>query len=159
VSDTDTPDDHDVIVWDADAQEWYYTDVLNVLTGLPHYFYTQDQPEWATNSTEWTTRLSLTASGVESGKYRIAWYYEYRISRTTQILFTRVTLDDNYENLVHSIASAMIHTDNYFSSAGYYHEVLASGTHHVDLDARLESALGGTVGYIRSARLEFWRVE
>lgn len=152
----DEPEHGDLLLWSSLSQEWFPTDEF--VSGLPYYYYDSDENEESTNSTSWINRFTLTVSGIQPGKHRVAWYYEYRLNKAGKNLYVRISLNDDYVNLLHDVSLSMIQTTNYVSSAGFYHETLSSGTYHIDLDWSISSAQGGTTAYLRRVRLEFWRV-
>ena len=156
----DIPADDYAYLYSAVEEEWhpiYLGDFIDSY-GVGFYYSTADEDEESMNSTSWINRLTLTASGVQAGKYRLGWYYEYRVNKAGKDLLVRISLNDDLVNLLHDVDLSMIQTTNYVSSAGFYHETLISGTYHIDLDWRLNSAQGGTAAYLRRVRLEFWRV-
>lgn len=149
------PSDENILVYSSDSDMWIPSDFG---LGVGEYHFDGDEAELATNSTSWINRLTLTASGVDSGEYRLGWYYEYRLNKAGKTLYVRIALNDDHVNLMHDVSLSMIQTTNYVSSAGFYHETLSSGTYHIDVDWKISSATGGTVAYLRRVRLEFWRV-
>lgn len=159
ISDTIPGEDY-AYLYSAVEEAWYpiYLGDFIDSYGVGFYYSIADENEESMNSTSWINRLTLTASGVQAGKYRLGWYYEFRVSKTGKDLFVRISLNDDLDNLLHDVDLSMIQTTNYVSSAGFYHETLVSGTYHIDLDWSISSAQGGTVAYLRRVRLEFWRV-
>jgi hypothetical protein len=156
----DIPGEDYVYIYSTAQEEWYpypLGDFINNY-GVGFYYSEADETEMSTNSTSWTNRLTLTASGVEAGKYRLGWYYEYRLNKAGKTLSVRISLNDDHVNLLHDVNLSMIQTTNYVSSSGFYHDTLVSGTYHIDLDWMIDSAQGGTTAYLRRVRLEFWRV-
>jgi len=151
------PEDKQALIWSEINQEWYPYNVADGF-GVGFYYFNSDEDEASTNSTDWVNRLSLTVSGTDPGEYRFGWYYEYRLNKAGKTLSVRISLNDDYDNLLHDVDLSMIQTTNYVSSAGFYHETLSSGTYHIDVDWEIDSAQGGTTAYLRHVRLEFWRV-
>ena len=151
------PEDAQALVWSTVSNWWYPINVADGF-GVGFYYFTSDETEASTNSTSWTNRLTLTVSGTDPGEYRFGWYYEYKLNKAGKTLDVRISLNDDYINLLHDVNLSMIQTNNYVSSAGFYHETLSSGTYHIDVDWKIDSALGGTTAYLRRVRLEFWRV-
>lgn len=154
----DPPSNLDLLVWQSFSDEWGFFSASAIITGLPYYYYDSDENEESTNSTSWINRFTLTVSGIEPGKHRIAWYYEYRLNKAGKDLYVRVYLNDDTANPIHDVYLSMIQTTNYVSTSGFYHETLSSGTYHIDMDWSISSAQGGTTAYMRRVRLEFWRV-
>ena len=138
----------------------YMDDQITTLSGdlTLYYNYEAIESESSTTSTTFINRMTLTASGIEDGRYRLAWYWEWRISKTGKAHEVRIVLNDNLVNLLADVSADMIKTTNWLSGAGFYHTTLSGGVHHMDMDWRIDSALGGTTGYIRKTRLEFWRI-
>lgn len=151
------PEEGMAYVWSTTSNWWYPINVADGF-GVGYYYHIDDETEESTNSTSWVDRLILTVSGTEPGEYRLGWYYEYRLNKAGKTLYVRISLDDDYDNLMHDVSLSMIQTTNYVSSAGFYHATLSSGTYHIDVDWKIDSAQGGTTGYLRRVRLEFWRV-
>ena len=151
------PENRQALIWSEINQEWYPYNVADGF-GVGFYYFISDEDEASTNSTSWINRLTLTVSGTDPGEYRFGWYYEYRLNKAGKTLDVRISLNDDYDNLLHDVNLSMIQTTNYVSSAGFYHETLSSGTYHVDVDWQIDSAQGGTTAYLRRVRIEFWRV-
>ena len=151
------PEDRQALVWSTVSEEWYPINVADGF-GVGYYYFLGDENEESTNSISWVNRLTLTVSGTDPGEYRLGWYYEYRLNKAGKTLSVSISLNDDYDNLLHDVNLSMIQTTNYVSSAGFYHETLSSGTYHIDINWKISSAQGGTTAYLRRVRLEFWRV-
>ena len=141
------------------ATKFYIDSVATAISGAfaPYHEYAAIEGASSTTSTDWINRMTLTASGIPEGEYRIAWYWEWRITKTGKTHQTRVVLDDDLVNLLGEVDADMVRTTNWISAAGFYWVTLSGGVHHVDMDWKIDSSLGGTTGYIRRTRLEFWR--
>ncbi|MCK4977286.1 MAG: hypothetical protein KAS36_10190 [Anaerolineales bacterium] len=141
------------------ATKFYIDSVATAISGAfaPYHEYSAIEGQASTTSTDWINRMTLTASGIPEGEYRIAWYWEWRITKTGKTHQTRVVLDDDLVNLLGEVDADMVRTTNWISAAGFYWVTLSGGVHHVDMDWKIDSSLGGTTGYIRRTRLEFWR--
>jgi hypothetical protein len=141
------------------ATKFYADELVATISGIfePYHGYSAIESEASTTSTDWINRMSVTASGLPYGEYRLAWYWEWRISKTGKTHQTRIVLDDDLVNLLAEVDADMVRTTNWLSASGFHWTTLSGGTHHVDMDWKIDSDLGGTTGYIRKTRLEFWR--
>jgi hypothetical protein len=152
------PADTQAMIWSEFNQEWYPYNVADGF-GVGYYHFSSHEAEASTNSETSQYFMSLTASGVEPGVYRLGWYYEYRLNKAGKILYVQISLDDNFVDFLHNVSLSMIQTTNYESRSGFY-EVTFSGIadHHIDIYWNIDTATGGTMAYLRRVRLEFWRV-
>lgn len=123
--------------------------------------YIQDDTVSQTNSTTYQEKLSLTlsgttGSGIPQGDFRIGWSYEWRQSKQNQEFWARIQIDDT-ETLFEREISPFVDVNFWnITTSFYYYPALASGTHTLDLDYRTSN--GGTISYIRNAKIEVWRV-
>ena len=142
------------------ATKFYMDDTITTLSGelALYYDYESVEGEASTTAESWITRMTLLASGVAQGRYRLAWYWEWRMSKTGRTHSVRIVLNDDTVNLLADVNQDMIKTTNWASQSGFYHTTLSGGTYHIDMDWMIDSAIGGTTGYIRRTRLEFWRI-
>jgi hypothetical protein len=141
------------------ATKLYIDDKIATISGAFEELHSYEAVEYEeqTTSTDWINRMELTVSGIPEGPYRLAWYWEWRISKTGKTHSVRIVLDDDTVNLLAETDADMIRTTNWLSAAGFYHTTLSGGVHHMDMDWKIDSAQGGTTGYLRKTRLEFWR--
>jgi len=142
------------------ATKFYIDEQFTTISGelALFYDYESEEGEASTTSTSWINRMSLTVSGIPGGRYRLAWYWEWRMSKTGKTHFVRIILNGDLANPLSYIEQDMIKTTNYASQSGFYHTTLSGGDYHVDMDWMISSATGGTTGYLRRTRLEFWRI-
>jgi len=143
-----------------------YEDMINYLSGeyptesgivsasLTNFQYVVDLSSSQTTSTSYITKLSLTASGIPAGNYRLGWSFEWRQSKTNSSFWARVT--DDTVNLWEYEASPYVDVAFHYIVTNFYYITLTSGTHVFDLDYR--TADSACVSYIRSAKFEFWRI-
>ena len=136
------------------------TTISGILEGQfsPSYNYESLDEEESTTSEDWINRMTLTVSGIDPGQYRLAWYWEWRISRTNRTHSVRITVNDDHVNLLAAVDASMIQTTNWLSTAGFYHTTLSGEVYNIDMDWMIDNNTGGTTGYIRRTRLEFWKV-
>jgi hypothetical protein len=141
------------------ATKFYIDDQIATISGAFEDLHSYESIEYeeSTTSTDWVPRMSLTVSGLPVGPYRLAWYWEWRISKTGKTHSVRIILDDDTVNLLAETDADMIKTTNWLSAAGFYHTTLSGGVHHMDMEWKIDTAAGGTAGYLRKTRLEFWR--
>ena len=127
----------------------------NILYGS-EFFYVEDDTISSTNSTDWQTKITLTASGIPEGNYRVGFYYLWTHSKSNTEFLGRVILDSTLT--IYDQDSRVSRVNYYLVTSGfYYYENVVSGTHYIDIDYRSSSV--GSTSYIKNARLEFWRVE
>jgi hypothetical protein len=121
-----------------------------------YFYYAVDEPISSTNSITYIQKLRLTTSGIPEGSYRVGWSFEWRMSKQNETFYYRVQLDDTTD-ISTNIKSPFVDVNEYLLVANfYYFPTLASGIHTIDIDYHSSSA--GATAYIRSARVEFWRV-
>jgi hypothetical protein len=121
-----------------------------------YFYYAVDEPISSTNSITYIQKLRLTTSGIPEGSYRVGWSFEWRMSKQNETFYYRVQLDDTTDISI-NIKSPFVDVNEYLLVANfYYFPTLASGIHTIDIDYHSSSA--GATAYIRSARVEFWRV-
>ena len=116
------------------------------------YGYTSSEGESSTTSTAPVEKVSLSATGLPSGDYRIDWNCEYeRTDEKDTELNIRVQIDD-------TTTIAEMYDDNskkqYLASSGFY-EASLSGDVDIDMDYWDSAGAGST---IRRARLGIFRV-
>ena len=142
----------------------YVIGVMDGSIGLPgvrgsliQFSYNEESAESSTNSTTFQQKLRLTVSGVPEGNYRIGWTYQWRHSKSNTDFSAKIEVDDT-DQIFYYQASPYVDVLYWQPVTGfYYYEVLASGTHTVDLDYK-SSDIGST-SYIKETKLEFWRIQ
>ncbi len=108
-----------------------------------------------TNSNSFQEKTSLSVTGIPGGYYRLGWYFEWRLTSTSYDIITRVVIDNTDVVMEHN--QEVKDTNSWHTDSGYVIRQLGSGNHTFDLDYCTENT--SATGYIRRARLEFWRVE
>lgn len=127
----------------------------NILFGS-EFVYEVDNTESSTNATTYQNKLTITATDVPEGNYRLGMHFEWRISKNNASFYYRVRQDDTTN--LDEIGRPTFNDVNIYNPLNnfYYLETVASGTHHFDIEYRTASS--SATAYIRNARLEFWRV-
>lgn len=129
--------------------------VGNILFGS-EFEYEISEGQSSTNSTTYQNKVSITATDVPEGSYRLGWHFEWRISKANQEFEYRVQ-QDNTTNLKEDSVSPFVDISVWNPVNNFYYiETISSGTHTFDLD--YSSSSSSSTAYIREARLEFWRV-
>lgn len=124
---------------------------------LIQFQYNEDLGVSSTNSASFQEKLSLTVSGIPEGNFRIGWTFDWRISKTNEVFYARIQMDDTEDLFNHT---GIPYVDpNYWhtQSSFYYYNNLSSGVHNIDVDYS-SSGVGATAD-IRNTRLEFWRIQ
>lgn len=129
--------------------------VGNILFGS-EFVYSLDNSESSTNSTTYQNKLTVTASGIPDGDYRLGWHFEWKISKNNVNFNYRVREDDTTN--LSEVSTPTFNDVNIYNLVNnfYYLTDVASGTHHWDIEYC--SNASSATSYIKSARLEFWRV-
>lgn len=124
---------------------------------LIQFAYDEDLDISGTNSTAFQEKLRLTVSGVPIGNYRIGWTFDWRVSKTNEIINLRIQMDDTDD--LFSYTGIPYVDANYWhtNSSFYYYSALVSGSHNIDIDYCSSST--GATAEVRNARLEFWRIQ
>lgn len=131
------------------------TQIGNLLFGS-EFGYIVSESESSTNSTTLQQKLSLTTSDIPEGSYRIAWSYDWRISKNNNGFNIRVQLDNTVDFVNTTLYSYNDVTIWNPRIDFYYLSTLSSGTHTIDIDFCSSST--SATAYIKEARIEFWRV-
>jgi len=127
-----------------------------VVSSLIQFHYVEDSAESSTNSINWIEKMSLTASGLPTGSYRIGWTYQWRHSKANTEFHAQIQVDDTDQIFLYQ-ASPYVDVLYWQPVTGfYYYDVLVSGTHIIDLDYRSSNA--GSTSYIKECKMEFWRI-
>lgn len=109
--------------------------------------------ESSTTSSTFQQKLRMTTSSLPSGTYRIAWYYEWRLTITTNDFKAQVQINDTITLMEHQQEPQDSGDDQYNNHSGFYYST-GSGVLNIDIDY----SSGAGTAYIRRARLEIWRV-
>lgn len=121
-----------------------------------YFDYEIDESISSTNSTTYQEKISLDLDPVAFGGYRVGWHFEWRMSKQNEQFNYRVQLDDT-TNLIETSKSPFVDVNEWQGITNfYYFPTLASGSHNIHID--YSSSNTGATAYIRSARIEFWRV-
>jgi len=127
-------------------------DVLTNVFGT-YYDSAENLSEQTTNTTTYSTALSLTTNTVPDGIYRIGWSYEWG-GNTQRDFEARVQVDGSTVMEVNMEAKD---SNSYFGVGGFANQTFGSnGTHTINFDFASEN--NGTTVRVRNLRLEFWRV-
>jgi hypothetical protein len=119
------------------------------------YQYASSDGESSTTSNSSVQKLRLTTASLTAGhKYRIGFYFEWRLDNTNNDYSAQVEINDTTKIMV--LRAEPADTTSYHCIGGFYeHTAGSSGSINIDLDYWAWST--GTA-YIRRARLEIWRV-
>ena len=150
-----TPRDYVIGVMDGSIE--LPTPSGTVRNSLIQFSYDEDSTESSTNSTTFQQKLRLTIVDIPEGNYRIGWTFQWRHSKSNTEFYARIEVDDT-DQIFYYEASPYVDILYWQPVTGfYYYEVLASGTHTVDLD--YGSSNIGSTSYIKETKLEFWRIQ
>jgi hypothetical protein len=129
--------------------------VGNILFGS-EFDYVIDETVSSTNSTSYQHKLDLDVDISATGGYRVGWHFEWRMSKQNENFYYRVRLDGS-TNLIETNKSPFVDVNEWQGITNFYYlPTLASGSHTIDID--YHSSNTGATAYIRSTRIEFWRV-
>lgn len=112
----------------------------------------------STTSTNWISKVTLIASDLPVGKYRIGWHYNLRGSSTNSSPRGRVVVNntDVVHHYLYEPKDASTNEEDTISGFYYYTIIESGGSVNVVLE--YSSEVSGATTTIRRARLEFWRV-
>jgi len=116
---------------------------------------TSSDIESSTTSLIYQQKLRLTTSSLPSGKYRIGWHFEWRISNSTKDFKATVQINDTTTAMEYIQQSGDSGADQFEGSCGFYYYT-GSGVLNIDLD--FASSSSSHTASIRRARLDIWRV-
>jgi hypothetical protein len=119
-----------------------------------YYQSTENETEASTNSTTPQTRLTLSPTGLPSGTYRVGWFFNWSLSSSSYDFRGRVTVN-GVQNAYMSQEPKDPGTDQNVPASGFF-PIALSGNPTILLQYWVENS--GVTGYIRNARLEFWRI-
>jgi len=125
------------------------------LVSFTNFEYAEDLGESQTTSTSYVQKIRLTASGIPYGNYRIGWTYEWRQSKTNYNWWSRVQLND-YFNFQEYESSPYVDASFWNIVTAFYYVILDAGDYTIDLDYKTTNVT--SVSYIKSAKIEFWRI-
>lgn len=129
--------------------------VGNILFGS-EFEYMLDSTESSTNSTAYQNKLTITASGIPDGAYRLGWHFEWRISKSNREFEYRIRYDDT-TNFKEDTISPFVDVSVWNPVTNFYYvENVISGTHTFTMDYSSNNTR--STAYIRESRFEFWRV-
>jgi hypothetical protein len=125
-----------------------------------NYYYGSSEGESSTTSEEWQEKLDISPTGIPAGTYKVGWNFEWSFSRfTSPGANFGVHIDWGAITLTESEAvpskNGLYGDGCFYSSSGFMHVDLDAGNHKVALN--FHAGGGGSITYIRRARLEFRR--
>jgi len=109
----------------------------------------------STSNTSFQQKLRLTTSSLVGGTYRIGWYYNWNHDDSKSDFVCRVQIDDTIDIHLHRQEPHDKTSTQLFATSGFYHAVLSSGSHNIDIDYRVTNHTAS----ISQVRIEFWRVQ
>lgn len=118
------------------------------------FFSAADESETNTNSASPVAKVTLSATGLSAGTYRIGWYLEWRRNTANNDYSATVVIDGTTTAMAINIEPQEVNA--WHSISGFYIDSLTSGNHSIVLSHFGEST--GNTSYTRRARLEIWRV-
>jgi hypothetical protein len=118
------------------------------------YTNVENTTEVSTNSTSPVTRLTLSPTGLPSGTYRVGWFFNWSLSSSSYDFRARVTVGGT-EYAYMSQEPKDPGTDQNVPASGFFPVVITTGSATILLQYWVENS--GVTGYMRNARMEFWR--
>jgi hypothetical protein len=117
-----------------------------------HFQDSESSGESGTTGDTFQDKISITPSGLTSGRYRIGWYCELQETSTSGYVEARMYIDSTER------ARAVIEPQdvaNWYPFGGFAYKDVTGGSMTVQLQWR---EVGSGTGSIRNARVEIWRV-
>ena len=109
----------------------------------------------STTSTAWQTKLTLTTGTLPAGTYMVNWTYEWAGSSASADVDIQVEVDNTTVIMDQRQEPKDPGTDQSNPKGGQVPITLTNATHTIDIDYRGEN---GNTAYIKSARLQIWRL-
>jgi hypothetical protein len=128
------------------------------------YMYSYTSDIFSTTADTFQSSFKCYTSNLDTGIYRIGWYYIWSYDSTFDDIEIRIVLDETMDilNPFHreepsdSSGNAVGGTDQRHISSGVSIIALDQGIHNLDL--KIRSTKKGTCASIYSVRFELWRV-
>lgn len=119
------------------------------------YFYRASDAKWSstTDYISWHTKLKLYTEEIPNGTYRVGWFYQWRLSSTSRMFMSRITVDGK------EIMNSSCEPKDYWNedmASGFRYIDLTEGEHTITLDYKVNRH--NATAYIWNAELEFWRI-
>lgn len=140
----------------ADLTTWIsMSDLVYAVIGANEYE-TSAEAESSTTSTSWQRKLRLSLSGIEAGKYKIKWYYEWAYGNSNSQFKSQLQIDNADTYMEQEVRPTQASTSKYRDADGFVYVNLTAGDHDVDLDYC--SSRDKKTACIRRARVSVRRV-
>lgn len=137
---------------------WYVDNTIDtaISTWASYEYETSSESISTTTSTSWIQKLRLELTGLEAGKYRIDWYYEWAYSKGNFQFKSQIQVDDTDIYMEQEVRPTPASTNKYRDASGFAYTNLTAGDHYIDLDYC--SSKKNKTAYIRRARISARRV-
>lgn len=139
--------DGQALVWDNATGVW-----IPATLGIfgTAFDYSEDDTESQTTSVAYVQKFRLTTGTLPAGDYRVGFQFELHTSSAAKSVYARVQVDDT--TTIRAVESRDIYYD---AHCGFKKLALSNATHTIDIDYY---AAAGATAYIKSCRVEIWRV-
>lgn len=118
--------------------------------------YVENTSPLGTSSAIFTEYLSMITPVLPAGTYRIGWIFQYEASAASTVGEYQLTIDDVVVPTVDTETLIVASAGERKTYANFSFEVLAAGSHKIDLDIRRASGAGTFT--LDDAKIEIWRV-
>lgn len=133
-----------------------YNDLTNTPVFGTEYQYAESLGESQSNSTTFQTKVTLNTGTIPSGTYRIGWSYNWSLNGTADDFEAQVLEDGATQIMQHLQEPQDAGVDQQHETGGFINRTLTAGSHSYVLQYRTDDA--AVAAFIRTAKLEFWRV-
>jgi hypothetical protein len=127
----------------------------NIIFGS-EFYEAESKQEISTTSINWKEKLILKINDIPTGRYRIGWFYNWRISNTQAYFMGSVELDD-VQIYLHKKTPMTSNVTQLYSQSGFKYLDLSAGEHTIKILYKTSDCISAS--YISNARLELWRVK
>jgi len=118
-------------------------------------FVNEESLSVSSTTSAFQTKMTLNTGSVPAGLYRIGVYYNWSYSATNSDFQARILEDGSTTIFEHRQEPQDSGADQIHSVGGFVYRTLSAGTHSYALQW---GSAGGATSFIKSCRLEFWRV-
>lgn len=115
----------------------------------------------STNSANWVRKLRLILNNLPQGRYRVGWFYMWRLSSTKYDFEARIQINDNDTLFEHQQEPKDSGKDQRNQESGFKYITLDTGNYNIDFDYKQsynDDDDDDDTAYIWDVRIEVWRI-